>query len=336
MRTTTKRASARFVKQVKNFQLLFFGAFVVYILVELFANRRAPHKDVLSVSNFAPIERARNVEADGKWALVIGVFLRAEDIDARKVLRETLFRFVEVYDGSNGLLASVLIRFVLGRAKDAEWNRTITREQDAFKDVVVLDVEESMDDGKTYAWFCYVAEKYLYARFAMKADSDSFINVPGLLKFVGELPQNGSYYIGSRRDCMDDIKLCPVKDLVPHKFQYMVGHGYVLSADLVTWIRHSLVPSEFKSGFEDQMVGFWLSKGNVPHSLIKLDLMREVEDLRLDEISSAMVIHRLKSPRMLAEVYSWYVPSLKSRCPEREGIDIVKGQNPMQESCVKW
>ena len=50
-----------------------------------------------------------------------------------------------------------------------------------FGDIVFLNVAEAMNEGKTYEMLSWIT-KHMKARYVMKADDDSFVVIPNLLK----------------------------------------------------------------------------------------------------------------------------------------------------------
>ena len=62
----------------------------------------------------------------------------------------------------------------------------LEREINQFQDLVLLDMKENMNEGKTYEVI-----KWIYANrraeFVMKSDEDSFVNVPALVASLNHI-----------------------------------------------------------------------------------------------------------------------------------------------------
>ena len=56
----------------------------------------------------------------------------------------------------------------------------LEREIKSYNDVILLDIKENMNDGKTWEMFKWIHSN-MKARFVMKSDEDSFVNIPALL-----------------------------------------------------------------------------------------------------------------------------------------------------------
>ncbi|KAH9276926.1 hypothetical protein BASA83_000438 [Batrachochytrium salamandrivorans] len=113
-------------------------------------------------------------------------------------------------------------------------------------DTIMVDCDENMDDGKTYAYFSYVGRTYAPGtyEFIMKADDDVWLHLPNLEKWVQTMPRTGTYF-GRHVS----------------KTSFMAGMGYGLSFDLVRWIATDPYPAAHRIGQEDSLLSNWLTTG---------------------------------------------------------------------------
>jgi hypothetical protein len=120
---------------------------------------------------------------------------------ARSILREAYTHFhIEQND-------VVTIRFVVGLPADDEAGMMdlLQWEQDRFGDLQVLNQRENMNDGKTFEYFSSLGRMYPVDDpaqrpwdYAMKADDDSFVNVPLLLERLRPIiPREETYMVSS-------------------------------------------------------------------------------------------------------------------------------------------
>lgn len=191
--------------------------------------------------------------------LVLGVMTVAGSMDShREVIRATWLqqRGVCLWSPEPQANCSVYVAFVMGRAK-AECNETVP----AYREpgALLLDVEESMNEGKSPMWMAAAARMFPWATHYGKIDMDTY---PFLHKLVGRMAQNRSCvnnaseyeWIGRpavgrmrrlgtfKRACADRPCLGwfhhPRLDAVrpEQPFRFMQGEMYIMSRPLVQGI----------------------------------------------------------------------------------------------------
>lgn len=187
---------------------------------------------------------------------IFGFFSSINDFTARNRIRKYIKSYHNVYsddheDGSVGIVFVVCVPDLVSS------DQSLQSEIDAYGDIVVLDQEENMNNGKTYGWL--TAAWALYGRsnpnlrFIGKCDLDAFVRVPALeteLNKIWEM-RAGKIFLGR------SIRM----PWTP--FYYMQGMGYFLSRDLVKWIATSPIARKHRAGHEDLQVGYWFHKGNL-------------------------------------------------------------------------
>jgi len=110
-------------------------------------------------------------------------------------------------------------------------------------DVMVLDIEENMNYGKSFTFFSSVAAGEVHYDYVMKVDDDSYVRLENLAKSLEPLPRVDLYY--------GYVLPCESQDAYAW---YMAGMGYILSWDLVEWVRESPIPRNATEGTEDELI----------------------------------------------------------------------------------
>ena len=127
------------------------------------------------------------------------------NFDRRLILREIYQRFADSLDPMD----KVDIRFILGRPSltGSPADRILEMEQETYGDILMLDVLENMNDGKSYEYFATLGRMYpetLSERerpydYAMKLDDDSFLHISNLLKKLRPLtPRQNTWLVCHR------------------------------------------------------------------------------------------------------------------------------------------
>mmetsp|Transcript_44646 Transcript_44646/g.138894 ORF Transcript_44646/g.138894 Transcript_44646/m.138894 type:complete len:340 (+) Transcript_44646:39-1058(+) len=189
--------------------------------------------------------------------LVLGIFAQPWQTEYRKVIRRTWLNQTGVCLWRAGPPASdcrVQVAFVYGNRGQGEWvprdakhaadlspgSEEAAREEPGS---FVLDVEENMNKGKTFAWFKAAAEASPWATHIAKCDMDTYPFLHKLVKRMskragmGETPYE---YAGSptatcnraSRNCFHSS--CGQKKAWDvSSFKFMYGPLYMLSHELV-------------------------------------------------------------------------------------------------------
>lgn len=112
--------------------------------------------------------------------LHISYWSTAEQVDRRHLIRTLLQEWQQHLQGD-----VVDYHFFLGRAVNNASKAILSRENSTYGDLVLLDMEENLDDGKGWYQKQWETSTFIngslsrYDYFA-KADSDTFIHVPNL------------------------------------------------------------------------------------------------------------------------------------------------------------
>ncbi|KND01984.1 uncharacterized protein SPPG_02490 [Spizellomyces punctatus DAOM BR117] len=179
----------------------------------------------------------KSLESANKTVLV-GLLTVPDKIQRRALIRATYLQLKP---------PGVDFYFVFGKPKAPEIAHLLAWEKRIYKDIMILDCDENMDNGKTFHFFDFVSHTFPDGRydFVMKTDDDVFLHLPNLEKRLRGLPKHGTYFGRN-----------------PGGTGFMAGLGYVLSWDLVKWVGSDPYPQQNKEGQEDGKVASWLRYGN--------------------------------------------------------------------------
>lgn len=134
--------------------------------------------------------------------ILISKFTAWYNFDRRLILREIYRRFTR----SLNPVDKVDIRFILGRPSLTRTpaDRIIELEQETYNDLLILDVLENMNEGKSYEYFAALGkmqpdtlgEMERSYDYAMKLDDDSFLHLPNLLEKLRPLiPRKNTWFV---------------------------------------------------------------------------------------------------------------------------------------------
>ncbi|VVA28069.1 PREDICTED: beta-1 3-galactosyltransferase [Prunus dulcis] len=154
--------------------------------------------------------------------------------------------------------AKVDVKFVMCNLTKEEQEVLVALEIMRYDDIIILDCEENMNKGKTYTYFSSLAEMFnntngVYPpyHYVMKADDDAYFRLQNLVDSLKPLPREDLYY----------GYVIPCSSMEPFG-HYMSGMGYLISWDIVEWIRESHIPKSHLEGPEDKTFGDWIKNGH--------------------------------------------------------------------------
>ncbi|KAJ1022144.1 hypothetical protein NDA18_005377 [Ustilago nuda] len=222
----------------------------------------------------------------------VGVFSIDSAYERRHLIRSTYATHTLPVDPNTGTPTSnVQVKFIIGKPRQAHARR-VALEMETFNDLVVLDMDENMNRGKTHAFFRWAAEN---------------ATVPFLRAVEDDQQQAGSAFLGQRRlhgnghgqtrevlggssdqaqryqvlwkkaDYVvkaDDDAYLVLKELERHlrvaprqmtywgyliRNWFMGGECYALSNDLVQYVAHSENVLHYVKGKEDKKVAQWIN-----------------------------------------------------------------------------
>ncbi|TXT10010.1 uncharacterized protein COLE_03944 [Cutaneotrichosporon oleaginosum] len=216
--------------------------------------------DFALLSGRQPHQIGCDVPLEGENAgtlIFLGIFSSAS---ARQ--RRDLYRRVVLPDFPPDLFT---VKFILGqqapveglnpsqRIASAKLTKDVQEEMAEFGDMVMLDIVDNIDFGKTHAYFKWVAHEFAghglvkgRPRFVMKADDDTFLVMPNLVSSFIDLDCSRNYYWGTSAGRSGYFQ------------DYFRGLAYALSWPLVSWIGSADMPSAHVVKIEDARTGQWL------------------------------------------------------------------------------
>lgn len=188
---------------------------------------------------------------DDDVRILIGILTLPDHYHKRHFLRL-------IYGIQSPVGARVDVKFVFCNLTKEDQKVLVALEIMRFDDIIILDCRENMNKGKTYTYFSSLPGMLLDAtdapyppyHFVMKGDDDIYFRLQNLVDSVTPLARRDLYY--------GYVIPCPSMDPFVH---YMSGMGYLVSWDIVEWIKDSDVPKKHLEGPEDKVFGEWLRDG---------------------------------------------------------------------------
>ena len=154
--------------------------------------------------------------------------------------------------------AKVDVKFVFCNLTKEDQKVLVALEIMRYDDIMILNCKENMNNGKTLTYFSSLPEifngteegPYPPYHYVMKADDDTYFRLNSLVESLKPLPREDLYY----------GYVIPCRSMDPF-VHYMSGMGYLVSWDIVEWIRVSDIPRREFEGPEDKVFGGWMREG---------------------------------------------------------------------------
>eukprot|EP00123_Amoebidium_parasiticum_P006776 comp17648_c0_seq1/m.17418 comp17648_c0_seq1/g.17418 ORF comp17648_c0_seq1/g.17418 comp17648_c0_seq1/m.17418 type:complete len:562 (-) comp17648_c0_seq1:666-2351(-) len=199
--------------------------------------------------------------------IVYGTFSMAKLYEFREVHRRTWHKFPQVCKRSfdqaetESKPCSILPVFVVGLPANEEEAKLIAEENSTYGDLVVLNIPENMNNGKSLAWWQHAARAFPHATHVAKGDMDTFIWAGDFVKELASLPSWQLYYGRS-----NTFSICGCVRKCPKDFTYVSGQMILMSTDLVQWVGDESNPitRPTMEGHEDVQTGKWVSLAPFP------------------------------------------------------------------------
>ncbi|CAL8990651.1 unnamed protein product [Prunus brigantina] len=163
-----------------------------------------------------------------------------------------------IYGTQTPVGAKVDMKFVMCNLTKEDQEVLVALEIMRYDDIIILDCEENMNKGKTYTYFSSLPEMfnntngdYPPYHYVMKADDDAYFRLQNLVDSLKPLPREDLYF----------GYVIPCSSMEPFG-HYMSGMGYLISWDIVEWIRESDIPKNHLEGPEDKTFGDWIKNGH--------------------------------------------------------------------------
>ncbi|XP_047331721.1 uncharacterized protein LOC124935325 [Impatiens glandulifera] len=211
------------------------------------------------ISNYVPIlpsihinASAPTSETEEEIRILLGISTVAEQYQRRNFLRL-------VYNTQSTIGAKIDVKFVFCNLTNEEQKILVSLEIMRYDDIIILNCKENMNNGKTYTYFSSLPdmfkdssniEPYPPYHYVVKADDDTYFRLDALVESLRPLPREDLYY----------GYVIPCSSMNPFQ-RYMSGMGFLVSWDIVEWIKDSDIPKSHLDGPEDRVFGDWLHFG---------------------------------------------------------------------------
>ncbi|CAL5375255.1 unnamed protein product [Camellia sinensis] len=186
--------------------------------------------------------------------ILLGILTLPDQYHRRHFLRM-------IYGTQSPVGAKIDVKFVFCNLTKEDQKVLVALEIMRYDDIIILDCKENMNKGKTYTYFSSLPEMfngtenettpYPPYHYVLKADDDTYFRLENLVESLRPLPREDLYY--------GYVIPCPSMDPFVH---YMSGMGFLISWDIVEWIRVSDIPKKHLEGPEDRVFGEWLRDGH--------------------------------------------------------------------------
>ncbi|KAJ9689468.1 hypothetical protein PVL29_014919 [Vitis rotundifolia] len=182
--------------------------------------------------------------------IFIGILTLPDQYQRRHLLRI-------IYGTQSPAGAKVEVKFVFCNLTKEDQKVLVALEIMRYDDIIILNCTENMNQGKTYTYFSSLPEMLNSTEgpsppyhYVMKADDDTYLRLDNLVESLRPLPREDLYY-----GCV-----VPCRSMDPF-VHFMSGMGYLVSWDIVEWIRVSEIPKNHMVGPEDRVFADWLREG---------------------------------------------------------------------------
>ncbi|KAL2480936.1 Galactosyltransferase family protein [Abeliophyllum distichum] len=212
-------------------------------------NHTVPHNS--SAENFLVANLASENSSSNDIRILIGILTLPDHYHKRHFLRL-------IYGTQSPVGGRVDVKFVFCNLTKEDQTVLVALEIMRYDDIIIMNCQENMNKGKTYTYFSSLPEMlnttdgpYPPYHYVMKGDDDAYFRLQSLVDSLRPLPREDLYY--------GYVIPCPSMDPFVH---YMSGMGYLVSWDIVEWIRDSDIPKNHLEGPEDKNFGEWLRDGH--------------------------------------------------------------------------
>ncbi|XP_024984321.1 uncharacterized protein LOC112520257 [Cynara cardunculus var. scolymus] len=197
--------------------------------------------------------------SDDEIRILLGILTLPDQYQRRHFLRL-------VYGTQSVVGARIDVKFVFCNLTKEDQKVLVALEIMQYDDIIILNCQENMNKGKTYTYFSSLPDmlidnseaangggrrqQYPPYHYVMKGDDDAYFRLNELAESLIPLPREDLYY--------GYVIPCPSMDPFVH---YMSGMGYLVSWDIVEWLRDSDIPKKHLEGPEDKVFGDWIREG---------------------------------------------------------------------------
>lgn len=213
-----------------------------------FSNSNSPSY----ITNTSNLEKSLTINSSSDdIRILLGILTLPDQYHRRHFLRM-------IYGTQSIIGAKVDVKFVFCNLTKDDQKVLVALEIMRYDDIIILNCKENMNKGKTYTYFSSLPEifnnsnsPYPPYHYVLKADDDTYFRLENLIESLKPLSREDLYY--------GYVIPCPSMDPFVH---YMSGMGFLISWDIVEWIRVSDIPKNNMEGPEDKIFGNWMREGH--------------------------------------------------------------------------
>ncbi|KAK3700171.1 hypothetical protein RRG08_047594 [Elysia crispata] len=158
---------------------------------------------------------------------------------------------------------------------DASWEKNMTstriflsEEMQLYEDIMLLDMKDVYRNLPLKIALCHQRfHRYTVPEYVMKTDDDCFINLPGIVRLLQEMPKDVPTWWGNFRQYWVVERHGKWKeDLYSSSIypEFACGSGSVLSRSLSSWLSSNAHRLQLFQG-EDVSLGVWLAGLRIRH-----------------------------------------------------------------------
>ncbi|KAK6623019.1 hypothetical protein RUM43_008871 [Polyplax serrata] len=212
----------------ENFQYPYYGDIGKYVLQ--LSTGIKPDVPPINVYNFSYLySNSYKCKDSRNLRLVYIIKSSLENFERRKVIRRTWGyekRFSDV---------KIFTIFVLGTSLKAEYQVSIDREINAYKDIIQIDFIDSYYNNtlKTMSAFKWVTEYCPHSRFYFFSDDDMYISTKNVLRFLRNPTQYPGYLEMPPLQEQNTELLKDIKYKIRHSYNYDLPPNITLYAGFV-------------------------------------------------------------------------------------------------------
>ncbi|CAJ1978637.1 unnamed protein product [Sphenostylis stenocarpa] len=226
----------------------FLSCFLILIFLYMLASNQL--QDTLPSPTTSP-QQTNSSSSDSNLRILIGILTLPD-----QHLRRHLLRLVYSTQPQPPSV-KIDVKFVFCNLTKEDQKILVALEIMLYDDIIILNCEENMNKGKTLTYFSSLPELLNETvgsdppyHYVMKADDDTYLRLNSLVESLKALPREDLYY----------GYVIPCSSMDPF-VRYMSGMGYLVSWDIVQWIRDSEIPRKQSEGPEDKVFGEWMREG---------------------------------------------------------------------------
>jgi hypothetical protein len=245
--------------------------------------------------------------------VLFGIF----SVSKNKKIRDVIRKQISCWRNNNEHYDYV---FVLGKPQSEMEEIILNMEMEDYKDILVLDCKENMNEGKSFEFFDTVLQKYPCHRFYAKVDEDTAFNPDRIARVLLSMDNdNDAIYFGRGIDRSSEVFF--VKSLIYFRYfwknlrwywqtnLYYAGMIYAINRESCKRLV-SMSPVE-RWGDEDVRTGYWMKiikarfidAGTTFHDIETYKSLPGTSHWRQPITNSSLAVHQCKTIPVLIKAF---------------------------------